>query len=97
MNIKPAVVLSLLVPFSLLSTYAMWEVGYIGIFTSSFSNWGTVQVLCDLVVVCVLAMIWMVNDARARGLNAWPYVVVTLLAGSFGPLLYLLRRGRAAV
>ena len=49
MNIKPAVVLSLLVPFSLLSTYAMWEVGYIGIFTSSFSNWGTVQVLCDQV------------------------------------------------
>lgn len=96
MNIKPLFVLCILVPFSLLSAYAMWEVGYIGIFTSSFSNWGTVQVLCDLVIVCSLAMLWMLNDARSRGLNAWPYVLVTLLAGSFGPLLYLLRRGRVA-
>lgn len=95
MQIKPAIVLMLLVPFSLLSAYALWEVGYLGIFTSSFNNWGTVQVLCDLVVICTLAMLWMVNDARARGLNAWPYVVVTVLAGSFGPLLYLLKRGRA--
>ena len=95
MPIKPAIVLMILVPFSLLSAYALWEVGYLGIFTSSFSNWGTVQVLCDLVVVCTLAMIWMVNDSLARGLKAWPYVLVTVLAGSFGPLLYLLKRGRA--
>jgi len=27
-----------------------------------------------------------------RGLNPWPYVVITLLAGSFGPLFYLVRR-----
>ena len=47
----------------------------------------------DLVVSSVLIVIWMVSDARARGLNAWPFVVVTLLAGSFGVLFYLLRRG----
>ncbi len=93
MNIKPSVLLLILIPFSLVSAYAMWEVGYVGIFMSSFANWGTAQVLCDLVVTSVLAMIWMVNDARGRGLNAWPFVIVTLLAGSFGPLLYLLRRG----
>ena len=96
MHIKPRFLLCLLLPFSLLSAYAIWQVGYIGIFTSSFTNWGTLQVLCDLVIVCTLAMAWMINDARARGLNPWPFVVVTVLAGSFGPLLYLLRRGRVA-
>ncbi len=96
MTIKPVLVFCILLPFSLLSAYAMWEVGYMGIFTSSFDNWGTVQVLCDLVIVCLLAIIWMINDARSRGINAWPYVVVTVLAGSFGPLFYLLKRGAAS-
>lgn len=95
MNIKPSVLLVILVPFSLLSAYAMWQVGYLGIWTAGFTNWGTAQVLCDLIVTSLLAMLWMVSDARGRGMNAWPFVVVTLFAGSFGPLLYLLRRGRA--
>ena len=93
MNVKASVLVPILIPFSLVTAYALWEVGYIGIFTSSFANWGTAQVLCDLVVTSLLAILWMVNDARTRGTNPWPFVVVTLLAGSFGPLLYLLRRG----
>lgn len=95
MNIKPSVLLIILAPFSLVTAFALWEVGYVGIFTASLANWGTAQVLCDLVVTSLLAMMWMVNDARSRGLNAWPFVLVTLLAGSFGPLLYLLKRGGA--
>jgi hypothetical protein len=46
----------------------------------------------DLVIVCVLACGWMRRDASARGLPAWPFIVVTLVAGSFGPLLYLIVR-----
>jgi hypothetical protein len=34
----------------------------------------------------------MVADARTRGLNAWPFVAITLVAGSFGPLFYLVMR-----
>jgi hypothetical protein len=40
-------------------------------------------------------------DARARGRSAWPFIALTLAAGSFGPLAYLLVRelqdGRAGV
>ena len=93
MNIKTSVLLILLISFGLVSCYAIWQVGYLGIWTAGLSNWGSAQVLCDLIVVSLLAMMWMVQDARGRGLNAWPYVIVTLVAGSCGPSLYLLRRG----
>ena len=43
-------------------------------------------------IVGVLACIWMSYDARERGLPAWPFILITLVAGSFGPLLYLLVR-----
>ncbi|WP_218079704.1 DUF2834 domain-containing protein [Anthocerotibacter panamensis] len=68
------------------------DVGYFGIIEPHFRSWGGGQVLTDLVILAVLACIWMVRDARERGLTAWPFIVITLFAGSFGPLLYLVMR-----
>lgn len=76
--------------FGALSAYAVMDVGYLGIFDyhrHSSAGW---QVIADLVIVCTLAIFWMISDARKTGRNPWPYVVVTLAAGSFGPLFYLL-------
>ncbi len=92
MNWKTLVLSVIVFDFLVLSAYAVGDVGYIGIFTGQFGDWGRLQVLVDLVIVCGLAMIWMVADARRRGTSPWPYLLVTLLAGSFGPLLYLLQR-----
>ena len=78
--------------FSAITVFALQDVGYLGIFTGQLQSWGEIQVIVDLVIICALAVLWMLGDARARGLNAWPYVLITLFAGSFGPLLYLLRR-----
>ena len=50
------------------------------------------QVLVDLVIVCALAIIWMLKDARESGITVWPFIVVTLAAGAFGPLFYLVAR-----
>ncbi len=92
MNWKVILLIFVLADFGLYSAYTMLEVGYVGIFAAGIANVGAGQIFFDLVIACTLACIWMIQDAKARGTNAWPFVVITLFAGSFGPLLYLLRR-----
>ncbi len=82
--------------FALLTLRAIDAVGYLGIFAAGLDNWGAAQIFADLVILAVLAITWMIADARARGLNPWPFVLVTAVAGSFGPLAYLLWRERSS-
>ncbi len=89
MHLPRALILAILLPFAAYSTYAVYQVGYVGIFTSHFHTAGF-QVLADLVIACLLAMVWMWRDAAASGRNVWPFIVLTLTLGSVGPLLYLL-------
>lgn len=88
MNTK-VIAIILLVPFSLLTLYAVMQVGYIGIFTYNILSPAGWQVFTDLVIALLLILLWLVPDARSKGRNPWPWVVITLAAGSFGPLLYL--------
>lgn len=76
--------------FAVLTGYALMEHGYIGLFEYQFGSLAGWQVLVDLVIVCLLAMIWMIADARRTGRTVWPYLLLTLCGGSFGPLLYLI-------
>jgi hypothetical protein len=92
MPIRLLVLFVVIVLFGVLSTVAILEVGYIGLIEPHLKSWGASQILVDLVIMGLLACIWMVTDARERGLNPWPYVVLTLVGGSFGPLVYLVAR-----
>lgn len=87
-----AVILGVLAAFSVLTLAALWQHGYWGIIAPHFQSFGGAQVFCDLVIALCLAMVWMWRDARAQQRNPWPFLVLTLAAGSFGPLLYLLTR-----
>ncbi len=82
--------------FGALSAAALWQHGFWGIIAPHFQSFGGGQVFADLVIALTLAMVWMWRDAKATGRNPWPWILVTLAAGSFGPLLYLLTRKTAA-
>ncbi len=56
----------------------------------------TAQVLIDLYLMAALACVWMIKDSRSRGRSSWavlPYVLLTLVFVSIGPLLYVVIRG----
>lgn len=58
----------------------------------------TAQVVIDLYVMAVLACVWMVRDTRTRGGSmggVLPYLLVTVVFVSLGPLLYIVVRGVA--
>ena len=46
----------------------------------------------DLLIALSLVSVWIWQDARAHDTSPWPYLIITALTGSIGPLLYLLRR-----
>lgn len=63
---------------------------------SLMSRPDTAQVVIDLYLLAILAGIWMYRDARKRGQSGWavvPYLLVTAIFVSVGPLLYLVVRG----
>jgi hypothetical protein len=92
MSAKRIIILVILLPFAVLTALALADVGYWGILAPHFQSWGEGQVLADLVITCSLACIWMIKDSKDRGTSPWPFVLITLVAGSFGPLLYLFLR-----
>ena len=81
-----------LVLFGALTAAALWQHGYWGIIAPHFQTFGGGQVLTDLVIALTLVMVWMWRDAKATGRNVWSWIVITLVLGSFGPLIYLLTR-----
>ena len=88
-----------LVLFGALTAVALGHHGFRGIFQTIFQSWAGVQVFVDLAIALSLVLLWMWRDAEANGRKVWPWIVITLVAGSFGPLLYLLTRkasGKAA-
>ena len=87
-----ALIVVTLILFGALSTVAIIEHGFVGIFMSPMQSLASTQIFFDLVISLTLVMIWMWHDAKANGRNIWPWLIATLAVGSFGPLVYLLTR-----
>lgn len=66
------------------------SVGDFQIYLSNLGPWGTLATV-DLVLALIIGIFWMWSDAKKRNVNPVPYVVLTLLTGSIGLLLYLVR------
>jgi hypothetical protein len=84
-----------LAAFSALTVAAVAEHGVVGIFEHQLTNLAGLQVLADLAIALLLVLGWLWKDARAHGRNPYPWVLLTLAAGSFGPLIYLLTAPKA--
>lgn len=93
---KRTLAIIVLVPFTVLTVYAVAQVGYIGIFDYHRHSPAGWQVFADLVIALLLVLTYLVPEARKAGRNPWPWVVLTLFLGSFGPLLYLAFGDRAS-
>lgn len=92
MNARQIAILRVMVLFGGLTAVPLYHYGYFGIFTLLLDNSATIQVSADLVIALSMLAIWIWSDAEKRGISPHPYIVITVLAGSFGPLLYFFRR-----
>lgn len=52
----------------------------------------SLQIFLDLVMAAICFWIVAIPDARTRGINFWPYVVLTPLLGSIALLAYFVHR-----
>lgn len=80
--------IALLVPFTAVTVYALADVGYMGVIDQLLAAPANWQIAFDLVIALVLVLGFIFRDARQSGRNPWPYFAITLVMGSFGPLLY---------
>ena len=86
---KPFLLIAL-IALGVITAVARWNDGLAGIFAATALNYGSMQIFVDLVIALTLVMVWMWRDSKNTGRNVWPWVVLTLAAGSFGPLLYFI-------
>lgn len=93
MSPKKLILAVVLLGFVALNVYALVTPGFFALFDymATMGPWGWV-IFVDLVIALSLVIAWMWTDARRRGATSVPHIIVTLLVGSIGPLLYLLGR-----
>jgi hypothetical protein len=95
MNGKQIGLSVLLLGFLDLTAYAVYHHGIRGVFELLTANAVTLTAATDLVIALTMVTVWMWRDARDRGVSPVPYAILTLVMGSVGPLLYLIRRAGA--
>jgi hypothetical protein len=91
-RLRPFLIL-VAVLFTAYSTMVVVDHGYTGFISLALREaWG-MQMLLDLCISLTMVSSLLVIDARRRKRAAWPWVVITALLGSVGPLWYLVLRG----
>jgi hypothetical protein len=89
---KKTWLLLVLMLFSAQGIYVLHQIGYMEIWRYAFAHLAGQQVLADLTIALGLVMSWIWVDAKRNGRRFWPWLIFTLVAGSFSPLIYLLTR-----
>ena len=92
MKLRLFSVIAAFAAFTIYTAIVVANHGYTGFVELALTGgWGA-QVFIDLCIALLLFTVWMVPDARERGIPAWPYFVAILTTGSVGALAYLVHR-----
>jgi hypothetical protein len=93
---KPLIA-SVLIAFGALTGYTLWHYGglwaWLSFYTRDPASW---QIFADLLICIGLLLVFVYRDAQANGRRFWPWAILSLCVGSFGPLLYFLTRKERA-
>ena len=81
-----------LLDFAAFTGWAVYNEGLLPAFGFVGEHLWTIQLAVDLVLAIGFAMAWMWRDARRRGVNPMPWMILTALTGSIGWLAYLVVR-----
>lgn len=84
---------TILVLFTIYTGWIAWEFGYTSVFEVSFREHPSTQAIIDLWIACGLLFFIMILDNQKSGRpfqKVAPFAIITILAGSIGPLLYFL-------
>ncbi len=95
MSGKKWLLLLVLADFAAFTLYVVFKTDVWAGFVGLSGNFVGLQVSVDLVLAMGLIIIWMVGDARKRGINPIPWAVAACCLGSLVPLTYLLFRPEA--
>lgn len=95
MNMKLLGLWFIFIDFTVFTAYVVWQEGYFGFLHMAMGGLWNMQVFLDLVIACLLVVFWIYQDAKARGVNGWPYIIATFFLGTIPPLWYLIRRESA--
>jgi hypothetical protein len=91
MNIKQMAIGIVWLGFATLAVLAFLHDGKAA-FALPFDSLTNIAGMIDLFIELTLVSIWMYFDARKRGTSAIPFILVSAVFGSLGPLAYLFFR-----
>ncbi|MDH5676257.1 MAG: hypothetical protein OEZ06_29320 [Myxococcales bacterium] len=92
MNFKTFFFAALGLYFIALTGWAIYDAGSATAILAWLDSPLGLQVVADLLTALTFAALWIARDAKQRGINPLPFVLLMVLLGSGGPLLYMAMR-----
>lgn len=92
MKLRLFSVIAVFAAFTIYTTMVVLDYGYTGFLELAMTGGWAAQIFIDLCIALTLFALWMIPDARERGIPAWPYFLAILTTGSVGALAYLVHR-----
>ena len=92
MKLRLFSLIAIFAAFTIYTATVVADLGYFGFVELAMTGGWAAQIFIDLCLTLTLFAIWMVPDARDRGIPALPYFLAILTTGSIGALAYLIHR-----